>query len=192
MRFLIGCASVVGIAFALIGSAGSANAQGATRTWVSGIGDDGNPCSRTQPCKTFAGALSNTAAGGEINVLDPGGFGAVTITQSVSIISDQIEAGILVSSGNAIVVNVASTDKVVIEGLDLGKTCRKRIEPRSMSSAAEKSSFASAEFENSPAMLSTWWEPQARAFQFLTASFFIMAAASTCREPAGRITRRSA
>ncbi len=49
----------------------------ATRTWVSGVGDDANPCSRTAPCKTFAGAISKTAAGGEINVLDPGGFGAV-------------------------------------------------------------------------------------------------------------------
>ena len=54
-----------------------AHAQ-ANRTWVSGVGDDANPCSRTAPCKTFAGAISKTAAGGEINVLDPGGFGAVT------------------------------------------------------------------------------------------------------------------
>ena len=38
----------------------------ATRTWVSGVGDDANPCSRTAPCKTFAGAISKTAAGGEI------------------------------------------------------------------------------------------------------------------------------
>ena len=53
----------------------------ATRTWISGVGDDVNPCSRTAPCKTFAGAISKTAAGGEINCLDPGGFGAVTITE---------------------------------------------------------------------------------------------------------------
>ena len=57
----------------------------ATRTWVSGVGDDANPCSRTAPCKTFAGAISKTAAGGEINALDPGGFGAVTITKSITI-----------------------------------------------------------------------------------------------------------
>jgi hypothetical protein len=57
----------------------------ATRTWVSGVGDDVNPCSRTAPCKTFAGAISKTAANGEINVLDPGGFGAVTITKSITI-----------------------------------------------------------------------------------------------------------
>ena len=58
-------------------AAAPANAQ-ATRTWVSGVGDDANPCSRTAPCKTFAGAISKTAAGGEINCLDPGGFGAVS------------------------------------------------------------------------------------------------------------------
>ena len=57
----------------------------ATRTWVSGVGDDVNPCSRTAPCKTFAGAISKTAAGGEIDVLDPGGFGTLTITKSITI-----------------------------------------------------------------------------------------------------------
>ncbi len=97
---------------------GPANAQ-ATRTWVSGVGDDANPCSRTAPCKTFAGAISKTAAGGEINVLDPGGFGAVTITKSISILS-QFEAGVLVSGTNGIVVNApAATDKVLLEGLDI-------------------------------------------------------------------------
>src|SRR5262245_32479614 len=57
----------------------------ATRTWVSGVGDDVNPCSRTAPCKTYAGAISKTAAGGEISTLDPGGFGAVTITKNITI-----------------------------------------------------------------------------------------------------------
>lgn len=60
------------------------NAQ-ATRTWVSGVGDDANPCSRTAPCKTFAGAISKTAKDGEISVLDPGGYGSVTITKSIYI-----------------------------------------------------------------------------------------------------------
>ncbi len=55
----------------------------ATRTWVSGVGDDVNPCSRTAPCKTFAGAISKTAEGGEIDALDPGGFGVVTITKAI-------------------------------------------------------------------------------------------------------------
>src|SRR5207244_2133274 len=76
-----------------------AHAQ-ATRTWVSGTGDDANPCSRTAPCKTFAGAISKTVAGGEINVLDPGGFGAVTITKAITISSEGFEAGVLVSGTN--------------------------------------------------------------------------------------------
>ena len=95
-----------------------ANAQ-ATRTWVSGVGDDANPCSRTAPCKTFAGAISKTSVGGEINVLDPGGFGAVTITKSIQIRSESVEAGVLVSGTNGIVVSVGATDKVLLEGLDI-------------------------------------------------------------------------
>jgi len=94
-----------------------ANAQ-ATRTWVSGVGDDANPCSRTAPCKTFAGAISKTAVGGEINVLDPGGFGALTITKSIQIRSE-FEGGVLVSGTNGIVVSVGATDKVLLEGLDI-------------------------------------------------------------------------
>lgn len=95
-----------------------ASAQ-ATRTWVSGVGDDANPCSRTAPCKTFAGAISKTAAGGEINVLDPGGFGAVTITKSITISSEGFEAGVLVSGTNGIIINAAATDFVVLRGLDI-------------------------------------------------------------------------
>src|SRR5260221_14271951 len=70
----------------------------ATRTWVSGVGDDANPCSRTAPCKTFAGAISRTATGGEISVLDPGGYGAVTITKPITISGVGEQASIL-SSG---------------------------------------------------------------------------------------------
>jgi hypothetical protein len=95
-----------------------ANAQ-ATRTWVSGVGDDANPCSRTAPCKTFAGAISKTAAKGEINCLDPGGFGAVTITKSISIICTGVEAGVLGAMTNGIIVNALATDSVVLEGLDI-------------------------------------------------------------------------
>jgi hypothetical protein len=96
----------------------SAQAQ-ATRTWVSGVGDDANPCSRTAPCKTFAGSISKTATFGEINCLDEGGFGAVTITKSIGIICDQMgTAGILVSGTNGIVISVATTDTVVLRGLD--------------------------------------------------------------------------
>jgi hypothetical protein len=97
-------------------NAAPASAQ-ATRTWVSGVGDDANPCSRTAPCKTFAGAISKTAGGGEINVLDPGGFGAVTIGKSLTIRST-FEAGVLVSGTNGIVISATAADNVILEGLD--------------------------------------------------------------------------
>src|SRR6476660_8749513 len=103
----------------LLAAASPVNAQ-ATRTWVSGVGDASNPCSRTAPCKTFAGAISKTAPGGEINVLDPGGFGAVTITKPITISSEGFEAGVLVSGTNAIIVNVPNaTDTVILRGLDI-------------------------------------------------------------------------
>jgi hypothetical protein len=91
----------------------------ATRTWVSGVGDDANPCSRTAPCKTFAGSISKTAAGGEVNIIDPGGFGGVTITKSITIRARGGTGGVLVSGTNAIVINAAATDKVTIDGLDI-------------------------------------------------------------------------
>jgi hypothetical protein len=78
--------------------ASSANAQ-ATRTWVSGVGDDVNPCSRTAPCKTFAGAISKTAAGGEIDCLDPGGFGTLTITKSITVDCTGTFGSVLSSGG---------------------------------------------------------------------------------------------
>ncbi|MCS4293153.1 hypothetical protein M2375_001359 [Comamonas sp. BIGb0152] len=87
-------------------AAPSAFAQ-ATRTWVSGVGDDANPCSRTAPCKTFAGAISRTAARGQVNILDPGGFGAVTVTKPISLDGAAAgTAGVLVSSGNAIIIDI--------------------------------------------------------------------------------------
>jgi hypothetical protein len=101
----------------LVVGAATLNAQ-ATRTWVSGVGDDANPCSRTAPCKTFAGAISKTATGGEINVLDPGGFGAVTITKSITISSESFEAGVLVSGTNGIVISAPAGSKVILKGLD--------------------------------------------------------------------------
>ena len=109
---LVAVAAVV-----FVGQAAPAMAQ-ATRTWVSGVGDDANPCSRTAPCKTFAGTISKTAAGGEINVLDPGGFGGVTITKSITIRADHMEAGIVVAGGSGMVINALTTDKVVIDGID--------------------------------------------------------------------------
>jgi hypothetical protein len=95
-----------------------AHAQ-ATRTWVSGVGDDANPCSRTAPCKTFAGAISKTAAGGIINCIDPGGFGAVTITRSITIDCTATFAGILASGTNGINVSAAATDVVTLRGLSI-------------------------------------------------------------------------
>ncbi|HEY3038425.1 MAG TPA: right-handed parallel beta-helix repeat-containing protein [Pyrinomonadaceae bacterium] len=109
-RFTI---NILAIAIFTLALASIAQAQ-ATRTWVSGVGDDANPCSRTAPCKTFAGAISKTAAQGEINALDSGGFGGVTITKSITIDGDSNIAGVLVSGTNAINVNTASTDDVVV------------------------------------------------------------------------------
>jgi hypothetical protein len=95
-----------------------ASAQ-ATRTWVSGVGDDANPCSRTAPCKTFPGAISKTAAGGEINCLDPGGFGQVTVIKSMTISCEAGTAGIVFSSGNAVNFNGGATDYLFLKGLDI-------------------------------------------------------------------------
>jgi len=97
-------------------ASGSAYAQ-ATRTWVSGVGDDANPCSRTAPCKTFAGAISKTADGGIINCIDPGGFGTVTITKSITISCKPVEGSALASSTTGVIINGAGID-VVLRGLD--------------------------------------------------------------------------
>ena len=106
------------ISLALIGLTLSSQSYAqATRTWVSGVGDDANPCSRTAPCKTFAGAISKTAASGVIDVLDPGGYGAVTITKSITIESEGAIAGILVSGTNGIVINAGPNDRVVLRDL---------------------------------------------------------------------------
>ncbi|HEY0152270.1 MAG TPA: right-handed parallel beta-helix repeat-containing protein [Longimicrobium sp.] len=85
----------------------------ATRTWVSGVGDDVNPCSRTAPCKTFAGAISKTAAGGEIDCLDPGGFGGVTITKSITIDCNGV-VGSALFAGATSGISVNGTDIVVV------------------------------------------------------------------------------
>lgn len=94
----------------------------ATRTWVSGVGDDVNPCSRTAPCKTFAGAISKTIAGGEIDVLDPGGFGAVTITKSITIDGGGTFGSVLVAGTNAVVINAGANDKITLRNLSINGT----------------------------------------------------------------------
>ena len=101
-----------------LGITSIANAQ-ATRTWVSGVGDDANPCSRTAPCKTFAGAISKTAAKGEISVLDPAGFGALTITKSITVNGDGTLAGILSANVSGIIINAGATDVVTIRNLSI-------------------------------------------------------------------------
>ncbi|HEX8193766.1 MAG TPA: right-handed parallel beta-helix repeat-containing protein [Allosphingosinicella sp.] len=90
----------------MMGGASSAYGQ-ATRTWISGVGDDVNPCSRTAPCKTFAGAISKTAAGGEINAIDPGGYGTVTITKSITLDGLGQMTSLLANGATGITVNGA-------------------------------------------------------------------------------------
>jgi hypothetical protein len=109
--------SLAGLAICMF-FASFANAQ-ATRTWVSGVGDDANPCSRTGPCKTFAGAISRTAAGGEINCLDPGGFGALTITKSITIECYHTVGGVLAAGTHGMIVNAGAADKIILRGLDI-------------------------------------------------------------------------
>jgi len=101
----------------VMGIAAGASAQ-ATRTWVSGVGDDVNPCSRTAPCKTFAGAISKTATNGIINCLDPGGFGAVTITKSITIDGTPFMAGVLHSGVQGVIINIVG-GTVILRGLDI-------------------------------------------------------------------------
>jgi hypothetical protein len=104
------------LAMVLLGTA-FMSAQ-ASRTWVSGVGDDANPCSRTAPCKTFAGAISKTAAGGEIDALDPAGYGAVTITKGITIDGGGGQvASVLVSGTNGIVVQAGPSDVVILRNL---------------------------------------------------------------------------
>jgi hypothetical protein len=115
IRFLSTAALVVGFSTVV-------HAQ-ATRTWVSGVGDDANPCSRTAPCKTFAGAISKTAPCGEISVLDPGGFGAVTITKSITINGTGTLAGILASLVNGVIVNAGANDTVILRDISINGAC---------------------------------------------------------------------
>jgi hypothetical protein len=118
-RFTI---KVMAIAIFMFATVSIAQAQ-ASRTWVSGVGDDANPCSRTAPCKTWAGAISKTAACGEIDALDPGGFGAVTITKSITLDGTGTFASILASLVNGIIINAASTDVVTIRGISINGFC---------------------------------------------------------------------
>jgi hypothetical protein len=119
-RILLTLLAIIGI----IGISGTEASAQATRTWVSGVGDDVNPCSRTAPCKTFAGAISKTAANGTINCIDPGGFGAVTITKNMTIDCESQGGGILAAATNGINVNgadiVVKIRNLAIEGAGSG------------------------------------------------------------------------
>jgi hypothetical protein len=114
-RFLSTAALVVGFSTVVHGQA--------TRTWVSGVGDDVNPCSRTAPCKTFAGAISKTATCGEISVLDPGGFGAINITKAITINGTGTLAGILASLVTGVIVNAPTTDTVILRDISINGAC---------------------------------------------------------------------
>jgi Right handed beta helix region len=113
-RLVIG--STLGVLLGIVLYCAPAHAQ-ATRTFVSGTGDDANPCSRTAPCKTFAGAISKTATSGEIDCLDPGGFGALTITKSITVDCTGTFGSVLVGGTNGIVVNSGSPLNVALRGL---------------------------------------------------------------------------
>jgi hypothetical protein len=117
MRRIALLAIAAGFLTPLLASA-PASAQ-ATRTWVSGVGDDVNPCSRTAPCKTFAGAISKTAAGGEINCLDPAGYGGVTTIKAITFNCGYTLGSILVAGGPGITVNAGVNDRVTIRGIQL-------------------------------------------------------------------------
>lgn len=97
---------LISAAFAAFTIVGHAQA---TRTWVSGVGDDVNPCSRTAPCKTFAGAISKTAAGGEINCLDPAGYGGVTIMKPITIDCTGTMGSILASGVTGVSIDLTNS-----------------------------------------------------------------------------------
>src|SRR3954453_760609 len=113
---------ILAIATFIFAFASLAQAQ-ASRTWVSGVGDDANPCSRTAPCKTWAGAISKTAVNGEIDAMDPGGFGTVNITKGITIDGGQTHASILATVTNGIIINITGvandTQKVIIRRLSI-------------------------------------------------------------------------
>src|SRR5215204_3612064 len=114
MLILMGCLQAI-----------PAAAQTANRTWVSGAGDDGNPCSLAAPCKSFAGALTKTVANGIINCLAPGGFGAVNITKSVTIDCGGVFGGVLAPGFDGITINgagiVVNIRNLSIEGMGTGR-----------------------------------------------------------------------
>ena len=124
MRRIIWPVMAIGTMFVFGLHCSPASAQ-ATRTWVSGVGNDADPCSLTAPCKTFAGAITKTADNGEINCRDPGGFGTVTITKNLTIDCGGTFGSILASAGTGITVTNSSTSAllhVIIRNLSINGT----------------------------------------------------------------------
>ncbi|HKP35542.1 MAG TPA: right-handed parallel beta-helix repeat-containing protein [Pyrinomonadaceae bacterium] len=110
----------------LLAFASLAQAQ-ATRTWVSGVGDDVNPCSRTAPCKTWAGAISKTAVNGEINALDPAGYGTLNITKGITIDGSSTHASSLSTGTTGFIINIsapvaADRQMVILRNLSINGT----------------------------------------------------------------------
>jgi hypothetical protein len=105
---------------ALAFSAGPAPIQAqATRTWVASYGNDADPCSRTAPCATFAGAISKTAPGGVISCVDADGYGTLNITKSLMIDCEGSGASVLASGTTGFIINAANTDIVTIRGVSI-------------------------------------------------------------------------
>ncbi len=119
MRQALLSLAIIGLAFPFL-AASPAQAQ-AARTWVSGTGNDANPCSRTAPCRTFDQALTVTQPGGEINCLDAGDFGGLNITMSVTISCQAGTAGMVAQEFGTLGtrVHAATTDVVTVRGLDI-------------------------------------------------------------------------
>ena len=123
LRALALFVAIVGLTVVVLATTSSRQALAVgsqTRTFVATTGSDANPCSRTAPCRTFGAALAQTASGGEIVALDSGGYGAVTITQAVTIAAAPgVQASISPASGSAITVNAGASDAVVLRNLQL-------------------------------------------------------------------------
>jgi hypothetical protein len=112
-------AIVIAAAFAVAVTLPAASAQAQTRVFVAGTGSDANPCTFALPCRTFQHAHDTVAANGEIDVLDPAGYGALTIAKSISI-QGHGYAGITASnSASAITVNAGASDVIILQGLTL-------------------------------------------------------------------------
>lgn len=116
LRRIVATTGVAALSITLLGAPAQAQA---TRTWISGVGDDANPCSRTAPCKTWAGAISKTATGGVINAIDSGGFGPVIITRAITLDGGSTTASSLTTVGNGITINASASSDVVLRNLDV-------------------------------------------------------------------------